>query len=468
VLQIPTDREDRQWLERLLCYMMAQEDFDFCYVFHNINIVATRQVFAMSNGLPVPAAVTLNRETLQLSLLVYMPIITRIPLLARIELLKHEARHLIEGHFSTYGLRLIDTYGNAVAAAAMDCYVNQKGDEAVLEAAGLPGITVEKLGLKKGLSSEEYCELLKDKFPPDMLQTAPGQGDQGGQGGDPQAGTVGDGDKGSPFTGKGKLRHSEVFDVDNETAEMIDQYVRDLNRSLVEQFGDQFLKGRGWHGSDYDSFIKASQRKSSVPWHYFLRAKETSNRAEIVVPTRRRLSRRSPFHFGRVRQYGLDVVFMVDTSGSMGKEQLRLVDPELRGMHARGAHITVVHCDAAVARVEPYNPYQPLERFYGRGGTDFSPGLLQVRELYPRPGLFVCYTDGYGGIEAYTAQVIQEHGQRWYTDFLSGDPEISPDGIDSLWLIPQGCMDIKAFRENVVPWGMTVEIPAEDDRKEQT
>lgn len=462
MLQIPTDREDRQWLERLILYMLDQGDFDYCYVFHNINIVAARQPFAMSNGLPVPAAVTLNRETLQLTLLVYMPIITRIPLLARIELLKHEARHLIEGHFSTYGLRLIDTYGNNVAAAAMDCYVNQRGDEATLEAAGLPGITVEKMGLPKGLSSEEYCELLKGKIPPDR-QSANGQGGQGGDGSesDPQAGTTGEGDEGSPFTGQGLFRPSEVFDVDESVAETIDQYVHDLNRDLVDQFGDQFLKGRGWHGSDYDEFVEASTRQPSVPWHYFLRAKETQCRSEIVVPTRRRLSRRSPFHFGRVRQYGLHVVFMVDTSGSMGKAQLQLVDPELRGMHARGAQITIIHCDAQVARVEPYSPYQPLERFYGRGGTDFSPGLLEVRKQYPVPGLFVCFTDGYGGIEAYTRQVIAERGEAWHEDFIASDSEVSPDGIPSVWLLPQGCMEPDTFKESVCPWGQVIEIPAE-------
>ena len=458
MLQIPTDREDRQWLERLLCYLLDKGDFDFCYVFHNLNIVAAREPFAISNGLPVPAAVTLNRKTLQLTLLVYMPIITRIPLLARIEVLKHEARHIIEGHFSSYGLRLMDTYGNDVAAAAMDCYVNQKGDEAVLEAAGLPGMTVERLGLPKGLSSEAYCKLLQNNSTglPKLSKDQTGQG-----GGDPQKGTVGKGDDGDQFTGKGKIRRSEVFDVDKQTAETIDQYVHDLDRGLVERCGDQFLKGRGWHGSDHDSFIEASKRKPVVPWHYFLRLKETSNRAEIVVPTRRRLSRRSPFHSGRVRRYGLDVVVMVDTSGSMGAEQLRQVDPELKGMHARGAHITIIHCDARVARVEQYNPYKSLERFYGRGGTDFSPGLLEVRKLYPKPGLFVCFTDGYGGIEAYTKQVVSERGQSWHDAFLRSDPEVSPDGIDSIWLIPEGCMKPADFKSRIVSWGKTIVIPAE-------
>lgn len=459
MLQIPTDREDRQWLERLICYMLEQKDFDYCYVFHNINIVAARKPFAMSGDLPVPAAVTLNRETLQVTLLVYMPIITRIPLLARIELLKHEARHLTEGHFSSYGLRLIDTYGNNVAAAAMDCYVNQKGNEAILTAAGLPGVTVEKLNLPKGLSSEAYCELLKNTNLPNLQPTS-GQGGQSGAS-DPQEGTTGKGDDGEPFTGQGRPRPSELFDVDESNIASIDQYVNVLNDALVDQFGAQFLKGRGLHGCDYDSFVEASKRQPSVPWHYFLRAKETQCRSETVVPTRRRLSRRSPFHFGRVRQYGLNVVFMVDTSGSMGDSQLKLVDPELRGMHARGAQITIIHCDAKVARVEPYNPYQPLERFYGRGGTDFSPGLLEVRNVYPRPGLFVAYTDGYGCIEDYTAHVIAERGAEWYEEFIASEPDISPDGIPSLWLIPEGSMAPNHFKQTICPWGQVVVIPVE-------
>jgi predicted metal-dependent peptidase len=460
VLQIPENLEDRQWLERLICYMMDKGDLDYCYVFHNINIVATRKPFATSNGLPVPAAVTFNRESLQFNLLVYMPVVSRLPFIARVELLKHEALHLIEGHFSSYGLRLMDTYGPEIAGIAMDCYVNQKIDEDMMTAAGLPGVTVEKLGFPPGLSSEEYCDLLKDKASAKASSDTGAPTAEPGACDDPQEGTVGKGDDGTPFTGKGSPRASELFDIDDQIAGVVDDYVQDLNRALTEKFGEQHLKGRGFHGGDYDSFIKAAQTSASVPWHFYLRVAETRNRSDIVMPTRRRLSRRCPSHFGRVRRHGLDVAMMVDTSGSMGQAQLRLVDPELRGMHARGAHITVIHCDTAVARVEPYNPYESLERFYGRGGTDFSAALFELQKMQPRPGLFVGFTDGYGGIEKYTDCVIATRGYEWYRDFLSTEPECTPDGVSAVWLIPEGCMAVSEFKRDVVPWGTVIPIPS--------
>jgi len=154
---------------------------------------------------------------------------------------------------------------------------------------------------------------------------------------------------------------------------------------------------------------------------------------------------------------------MVDTSGSMGEEQLRLVDPELRGLHTRGAHITVIHCDTEVAKIHDYSPHQSLCEFHGRGGTEFSAALLKMRELYPKPGLFIGYTDGWGGVERYAEVVCNEFGVKWYDDFIAREPTVSPDGVDSLWLIPEGCMDPDEFHRSVVPWGNVVVVPAEKE-----
>ena len=128
----------------------------------------------------------------------------------------------------------------------------------------------------------------------------------------------------------------------------------------------------------------------------------------------------------------MEVVFLVDTSGSMRENQLRLVDPELRGLHYRGANITVIQCDTEVAKTHKYNPFQSLQDFHGRGGTDY-----------------------------YTQVIKQERGDKWYAQFLSNTPTVSPDGVDTLWLIPEGCMPADEFKKNIVPWGNIVVVPDE-------
>ena len=472
--------KSRRWLEDLLYYLM-KSSIDYVYVFHNLETLATNQPFAFSGSgptaLPIPAAILMDRTTMRLTLAVYYPIISRLSYRGQIAVLKHEAVHIMDGHFSSYGLRLMDQYGRELTNLAMDCYVNAKPFSVkngtvertigqVLEEVGMYPATIEKFGLPPGLSSEEYAELLKDN-PKAATAKAHivGEGELGDvEPMDPQAGQPGK--PGEDFTGKGQYRPIEVFELSKEEATQADQATRDIVHNVSEALAahneaelEEKGWGRGFGGSDAEEFITAAKRPATVPWFYYLRAAETRNRAEIVTPTRRRLSRRSPFHFGRVRRYGLEVAFMVDTSGSMDKAQLQLVDPELRGLHCRGAHVIVIHCDACVAKVETYSPFESLERFHGRGGTEFSDALFKVRELYPRPGLFVGFTDGYGGIESYAQTIRKERGAAWYDEFVSRKPGISPDGIETLWLIPEGSMDPKEFTKTIVPWGTVIVVP---------
>jgi predicted metal-dependent peptidase len=465
---------------------METEQLDYCYTFHNLETLAVREPFAFTGDLPVPMGVALDPETDRIMLLCYYPFVSRLPFDARLAMLKHEAIHIIDGHLGSLGVDLRRDYGPTVSGIACDIYVNQKFNHKPLTDAGLELMTIERFSFPPDLSSRDYAELLKHLINegggdgigdiPDTYIVGDDSSSGGGgrlldQNGNPvggtmpqdeQAGTSGSGD--GDFTGKGKYRATEVFDITENEASQADQATAEIRDSVESSLkAEEKAWGCGFQGSDYEESIEASKRESTVPWSYYVRMLETSHRADVSVPTRRRLSRRNQFHLGRIRRYGLEVVFMVDTSGSMGEEQLRLVDPELRGLHARGAHITVIHCDTNVAKVHDYSPHQSLCDFHGRGGTEFSAALLKMRELWPRPGLFIGFTDGWGGVETYADAVRQEQGVKWYNDFIARDPTVSPDGVDSLWLIPEGCMDPGEFHRNIVPWGNVVVVPAEKE-----
>jgi predicted metal-dependent peptidase len=471
----------REWLASII-YMLLEDDeygeHAFAFTLHNIDVFVVKQPFAFYGELPVAAGVGLTKD-LQIALMLYYPLISRLSPQSQIVVLKHELFHIIEGHMSSYGARLTEEYGKEISNIAKDLYVNQRFSDTEIRQLtddGLPPCTIAKFGLPPKLSSEDYCRLLQDKASSGEIKLPKQQdltivSDQNGsgsspQGSDSQAGTSGQ--PGDDFNGKGQYRPSEVFDLDKTDASQADQATREvINRvtSALEAEKKSWDKTRGFQGADHEQFIEAATRRSSVPWYYYIRVMESKNRAEVVVPTRRRLSRRCPSHMGRVRRYGLDVVFMIDTSGSMGVEQLELVDAELRGLHGRGAHIKIIHCDAHVARVEDYSPFTPMEKFHGRGGTDFSPALLLVRDMYPRPGLFVGFTDGFGGIEQYVNAVKQQFGAGWYDQFTDGSRTSTPDGIEAIWLIPEGCMNPDEFKERVVPWGHVIVVPAADAKE---
>lgn len=488
---MPKTKSPAAWLQDLLFFMLNEKQFDYCYTFHCMDTVAATKPFAFdASGQPVLAAVGLHADTKRLSLRVFHPIVSEFPIEAQVAIMQHEAIHVMDGHLTSYGQRLHSQYGDQIAAIAMELYVNQAIDVSPLQA--LPDfkpVTLDQFGLPAKLSSEAYCQLLQQMVRDNELQLPqPGQGvpkyiDENGTVYDHQGNVIGrvkpggsgdgesdenavrvPGEQSSDGTCNGKPFKGKVYDViriTKEDASTADQATQSVKQSVTETMkaNDQ-SSCRGFVGGDYAEFVKASKRAATVPWHYHLRVAETSNRNEIVVPTRRRLSRRCKYHLGRVRRHGLDVAVLVDTSGSMGQNQLGLLDPELQGLHSRGAHITVIHCDTDVAKVEKYTPFEPLERFHGRGGTDFSAALLAVQEMQPRPGLFIGFTDGYGGIEEYAAVMIERHGEQWYNEVTAGNPQHSPDGIDSIWLLPEGTMAPESF-VNIVPWGLQLVVPAE-------
>jgi predicted metal-dependent peptidase len=450
-----TEATDRKWLEDLLYYLMNKEQHDYCYALHNVEVIAVSQPFAFNGPYPIPAMTTLDGSTGQICMLLYWPIISRLSFKARVQELQHETLHIIEGHMSQYGCDLIKTYGQKIANMAMDIYVNQRLDRRQLAAEGIPGCTLEHFGFPPNLSSQEYAELLKDEYIelPHITFTDDSEGEQ-----DPLSGTAGN--PGEDFTGKGVAGvASGVIKLDPEEAILADEKVKQLIQNVtaaLEAEGKAW--SRGFFGADQAQFIQASQREAEVPWSMYLRAMETRNRSDFVVPSRRRPSRRHPAHFGRVRRSGLEVAFLVDTSGSMGDGELKLVDPELRGLHARGARITVIHCDAAVVKVAEYNPYEGLTEFHGRGGTDYSDALMQLRIMHPMPSFLVGFTDGWGGIERYKQTIISERSASWWDGYVAAHPEESPDGMPSLWVLPEGCMAPAEFKANVVPWGTAVVI----------
>lgn len=463
--------EDRIWLEKLLYYMMEQEQLDYCYTFHNMETLATREPFATIGMMPVPMAVQVD-DTDRLRLLCYYPMFEKVPFKAQLAMLRHEAIHIIDGHVGTIGLELREQYGQLLANMAMDVYVNQKIDIQPLLDCGFRPLTIELFGLPPDLSSREYAELLsQNKKAQEFLEQAErtggirvivqsvdgrGNADKADNGDGGRNGN--DGDNAADIGEQPQF--TEVFDVSKKDAARIDNAVQSIRKSVEDVLQSKGKEwGRGFCGADYKESVEALQRQSTVPWYYYIRMAETAARADIVTPTRRRLSRRHETHLGRIRRYGLEVAFMIDTSGSMGSDELSLVDAELRGLHTRGAHIMVIHSDAAVAQIHEYSPYQPLTEFYGRGGTDFSEALLAVRQLPIRPGLFIGYTDGYGGVEMYVERVQQERGAAWYDAYVAQHPRANPDGIDTLWLLPEDAMEPEEFTRDIVPWGDVVVVP---------
>jgi predicted metal-dependent peptidase len=103
----------------------------------------------------------------------------------------------------------------------------------------------------------------------------------------------------------------------------------------------------------------------------------------------------------------------VDTSGSIGKEELSVFFNEVHHIWRQGAEIQVLECDAAVQRVYHYKGVPP-EFVTGGGGTDFNPPITYGNENF-RPDGLIYFTDGVAPAPTVTARfpllwVISSYG----------------------------------------------------------
>lgn len=96
---------------------------------------------------------------------------------------------------------------------------------------------------------------------------------------------------------------------------------------------------------------------------------------------------------------GCSVVVAVDTSGSIGQEELQAFVSETTGiLRSRSVkNVRVIACDAEVTLDETIGPWDQLPVEYpGGGGTDFRPVFDLVDEGFERPACLVYLTDLYG------------------------------------------------------------------------
>lgn len=111
------------------------------------------------------------------------------------------------------------------------------------------------------------------------------------------------------------------------------------------------------------------------------------------------------------------VALVVDTSGSMGSEEIKDCLTEAKGiLDAVGAEVDFCACDAAVHELRPVADLRSmLSLLKGGGGTDFRPAFEALSAKRPRPEVIIFATDGYGPA-----------------------PEMPPHGIRTIWLLVGG------------------------------
>ena len=182
-----------------------------------------------------------------------------------------------------------------------------------------------------------------------------------------------------------------------------------MKREVAEAVRNEASRSRGTVPGGLLRWAEKSLKPAVVPWQ---RELATVCRAAIAYrpgavdykydrPSRRQAG--LGFNSGDpilpcMRQPVPNVLIAVDTSGSMGTDELTDGLRESNGiLKAVGVHATFMACDAAVHSMQKVRSWRDiLPLLKGGGGTSFVPVFDALRKVRPKPDVLVFVTDGMG------------------------------------------------------------------------
>ena len=389
--------------------------------------------------------------------------------------LLHEVMHLMMNHHTRKGER--DPY---LWNAAGDLFINPQLREAKLEAPVLDGKKVgifpddAEIGLPPNLMAEEYYDLLLAKQKAAQEEAAEGSDSagsessedggsssasdaqntsMGGNSGGRQRGSAsaqsGD-DKSATYEGGicaghcGSVAGHELPDeaTGKDSGERSEASLENTRRVTAEAIRQYAAKGRGSVPAGLARWADVQLGTPKVRWQSKL-----ARACRRVVAYRpggmdyrysRTSRRQAAVGFGRGRPILPSMVapiprvaFVLDTSGSMGTDEVSEALTEAAGvLKAIGADVEFVACDAQVHVLQKVRSASELKGLVkGGGGTDFRPAFEALQRRKDPPEVVIFATDGCGPA-----------------------PEVQPRGMQVIWLL------LGPYKDSPCSWGEQIEI----------
>ncbi|GAA2888085.1 VWA-like domain-containing protein [Streptosporangium fragile] len=284
----------------------------------------------------------------------------------------HEVAHLLRDHHGRAGRLAAELQRDHLRInIAQDCEIN---DDLLADGLALPAgrVAPGDFGLKAGLLFEEYLPHL----PEYLIEFDCGSGAHGHS----CDWEIGDGVPAvSPVEAEALRRH---------TAEAMRAHERSRGRLPAgwQRWAEQVLEPV----VDWRTVLAGAVREAvawaggAVDYTYRRPSRRTAALRGVVLPSLRRPLPR--------------VAIVIDTSGSMGEDDLAAALAEvtgvLREVGVRGNRVTVLACDADVHTVSRVTSAEQVE-LAGGGGTDMRVGVRAALAAPDRPHVVIVLTDGY-------------------------------------------------------------------------
>lgn len=299
--------------------------------------------------------------------------------------LLHEVGHLLREH-AARGDAVDMPVDRAMWNIAGDAEIN---DDLLSAGLGLPNgaVTPAGIGCQDGHAAEVYYRHL---VPPQAARAFPGAEEAG----------VGCGSGAGDTPVSGEL----PAEADLGTGAGLSKAAADLVRAAVAQAVQTAANsggaGRGTVPAGIQRWAATQLAPAVVPWPKVLRAavrRAVEDQAGQVHHSWRRPNRRAigGLILPTMRAPKIAVDLIVDTSGSMGDDDLASALSETRGVlrQSGASTVRVTCCDAAATTPRLVRSIREV-RLTGGGGTDLRVGIAAALAGRPRADVIVAFTDG--------------------------------------------------------------------------
>jgi len=320
-----------------------------------------------------------------------------------LKVLEHEGMHLLNKHIS----RLLRIMANEVTDLmahskaeiwniAADCSVNAQAsirEPIVINGKGWPPALPERYQMKEGEITESYfLQLLKQS----KKITIHGPGGKG---------------KGGLGYEEGGLDNHEHWQIKgvpdmSSLSRKIDSYTQAVIKDSLKTFS----KDRGTLPSHIAELIQDALAPPKAPYYQIIRKLIRGSRLSKFKRSFTKINRKRTYVFtidegliptispfpGRTRDYTFNIVVLIDTSGSMGIDDIAEGLSGVKNIIEKDRHCftTVLEVDAGVEKEYKVKKVRDIQfQVKGRGGTTLGPGLFRAKEL----NCDVClgFTDGF-------------------------------------------------------------------------
>jgi len=196
-----------------------------------------------------------------------------------------------------------------------------------------------------------------------------------------------------PCLGQHDLWWKEIGKMSAAERKILEGYINDVLKNTVNR-----VKNRSALPAGLQQYIDLTLKslEPQVNWRRILRIFAASSSRTYLKNTIRRPSKRYGTTPGIKVKNRQKLLVVIDTSGSVNNDELRVFFSELYHIWRQGAEIFVVECDAAIHNKYLYRGTPP-DHISGRGGTDFNAPIEYANTEY-RPDAIVYFTDGYAPI----------------------------------------------------------------------